>query len=118
MQSASGTLLFVGNGTTLNSSDRVVVGRQGNLIGGDGTLINIDNTISGSGLIMGHSAFRLVNHGVIDATERTTRWNFDTIGVVNTGIIEASGTPSVIKQTTIDNVRALYWRQDALSRAL
>ena len=103
-----GTLLFVGgNGATLNGGGTVLLSDDsGNLIQGDGTLINVDNTISGSGLIGGHSAFGLVNHGVIDATGTNNKMEISTtIAVVNTGIIEASGTaPLVIKQTTIDNV--------------
>src|SRR5262249_37586518 len=103
-----GATLFVGsNGATLNGGGSVLLSDDGgNLIQADGgTLTNTDNTISGSGTIGGHTAFGLINHGVIAATGTGNKMEISTtVTVVNTGTIKASGTaPLVIKQTAINN---------------
>jgi fibronectin-binding autotransporter adhesin len=78
----AGTLSISGNTTLTGTTGKVILSNfAGNIIGGTGTLINVKNTISGSGNI-GNGTMGLNNQGTIDADQSVPL------------IIQASGTVS------------------------
>jgi hypothetical protein len=112
--SASGEtdLQLIEHGVTLTGAGHVVLSDSAeNVIGGtsaDVTLTNVDNTISGAGQI-GAGQLTLVNQGMIDATG-TNSLVIDTgaNSVINSGTLEATGSGGLIVQSDVVNTGILW----------
>ena len=105
---ADTTLSIIGT-TMLDGGGQVVLSdSENNIITGataSATLINADNSISGSGLL-GDGQLTLVNSGDITASGEINSLVIDTEGnvVINNGTLEATGAAGlVIENTTVDN---------------
>jgi len=94
---------------TLSGAGQVLMADTDNsiIVGAAGTdkLVNVNNTISGSGQI-GGGAMALDNQakGVIDATGASTALTLDLTGLTNEGLVEVTGPAGlVIAGTTVTN---------------
>ena len=99
--SSGGTLLVDVAQLTLDGSGAVAL--QGGIITGQAAnaadiLVNLNNVISGSGLI---SNLTLTNGATIDATVGLL--TIDSSTVTNTGLLEADGGTLVLSNTSVDN---------------
>ena len=90
---------------TLTGSGHVILGdaNAGNrLFGGNAgdTLVNLNNTISGSGTI-GAGQIKLVNDGTISATGTANALYIQTNAFTNNGLLEATGSQGLILQSVV-----------------
>ena len=112
----AGTVLNVNPGgpVTLTGGGTVTLSSTPNgtaqLDGPGGTLINVDNTINGSGLIgSGNNHLVLVNQsqGIIDANVPSGTLTLQTSSDTNTGLLEATGGGILSLQSDINNQNGL-----------
>ena len=101
---ATGTLT---NTVTLTGGGSIVLGdanAANRLYGGNAgdTLVNLNNTISGSGTI-GAGQLNLVNDGTISATGTANALYIQTTSLQNNGLLEAAGPQGLILQSVIDD---------------
>ena len=98
--STPGTATLTGGGSVVlgdaNSSDRIY-----GAIAGD-TLVNLNNTISGSGSI-GVGQLNLVNDGTISATGTANALLIQTTSFINNGLLEAVGSAGLIITTSVND---------------
>ncbi len=98
--STPGTATLTGGGSVVlgdaDSNNRIY-----GAIAGD-TLVNLNNTISGSGTI-GAGQLNLVNDGTISATGTSNALFLQTSSLINTGLIEAVGSAGLVVQAVISN---------------
>jgi hypothetical protein len=105
-------LQLIGSGMTLEGGGQIVLSDDDhNIISGTGssvTLDNKDNTISGAGHL-GNGEFSLTNAGTIDA-DATHVLAIDTGSntVVNSGVLEASGSGGMTIASAIANSGVLW----------
>ncbi len=90
---------------TLTGSGHVVLGdgdSSNRLYGGNAgdTLVNLNNTISGSGTI-GAGQLKLVNDGTISATGTANALFIQTNSFTNNGLLEATGSQGLILQSVV-----------------
>ena len=95
------TVTLTGGGSIVlgdaDAADRLYGGNAGD------TLVNLNNTISGSGTI-GAGQLNLVNDGTISATGSANALYIQTNSLLNNGLMEAVGTQGLILQSVINDV--------------
>ena len=101
---ATGTLTST---VTLTGSGHVVLGdanTANRIYGGNAgdTLVNLNNTISGSGTI-GAGQLNLINDGTISATGTANALYIQTTSLTNNALLEATGSQGLILQSVIDD---------------
>jgi hypothetical protein len=103
------SLIIASAGVVLSGGGTVSLGPEGgDAVTGQAptaTLTNVDNTVSGAGLI-GGAQLAVVNQaqGVIDATANNALTIDATVGVSNAGLIESTGTGGlVLRNGTLSN---------------
>ncbi len=94
------TVTLTGGGSIVlgdaDAADRLYGGNAGD------TLVNLNNTISGSGTI-GAGQLNLVNDGTISATGSANALYIQTNSLLNNGLMEAVGTQGLILQSVIND---------------
>ncbi len=103
-------LVAAGSLVTLTGGGRIVLGDAFNanrIYGASGTnmLVNVDNTIEGSGQL-GAGSLMLTNEAVVDATGTLNGLVLNAI-TTNTGTIEATGPAGLSIVSTVDNAKGL-----------
>ena len=103
----AGTARLTGGGTVnlldvYGGTDSAVAGIAGST--GNDLLDNVDNTIAGYGSL-GAGTLNIVNDaaGIIDATANTLTVNGGTGGIINRGLLEATGTSNLELDGAVDN---------------
>jgi hypothetical protein len=100
---AAGTVTLAGSGALTLSDETnnyILAGFAGD------TLVNLNNTISGAGIIGNGGSLTLINDGTINANA-TNILTIDTAGpVTNAGLLEATGSGGLDLQSAVNNASA------------
>ena len=101
---AAGSVVTLNGGGTIFLGDVSGNNRIYGATGGD-TLVNVDNTIEGSGQI-GVGQLTFTNQALVDATGLNNGLFLDA-ATTNTGILEATGPAGLFIQSTVTNIGGL-----------
>ena len=109
----SGVLLIGSSSATLQGGGNVRMDALNAFIeavsGGNATLINVNNTISGAGMIgVGDGHLTLVNRGTVNADSPVASLTIDTGStVVNSGTLEATSSGSLVIDDRVTNSKVI-----------